>query len=952
MRQFLMSTAYILTLTLILCQRSDALANCDGINFGLTTVCPYICRCSGVTACDNDGGCYGPCASGWFGPACQYADLSTSGTTVLGSGKTAKVQSNGWSCLTDSTIDVVTFTWNQTFPFTWLRVIVNSTNSNSNFTVTFRESDSTNSTFISCYNQKVTTTEYDKYRYKKDVHCVVDVPVQQVILIGPDVRHLCSLHISGGRNVALRQYSEISSQHSFYGAAITSPDKAVDGSLATYISTQVTYYNVDDTPNCVVAFTDARLVNRYVIYNYASHKELRGFILESFDSSGCRVFYYQDKQTEVQDVYYVNSLFVQTPIKIVRITATEPTEIGYAVKLLMIRELEAYGDSVCSPGYFGRDCEYTCNCAVTGEPRLVSTGNCPSGCAAGYYEDGCRSENACDKGWFGPSCQYKCHCTNSSCDEMYGTCTDGSKCEHGWFGTACQYEDTVANGSVVYSSGESPDPITDSMIETCANISNPVTLTVTFLIPYPFTWIRFVLQNTSKVETFSISFTDSNNVVIPCVKRSIVDIDDQTRDIHCDVDVLVNSVSVSGDGVGSLCSLYVSGGRNVALRQPTSIYSKNTINSTSFYDFSSLKAVDGFLNVTPNSYDCARTYPTTSLWFINFTSPQMVNRIIVYTTNYQVYEPFVSQYFDELLGKFTVEGYAADYSVVFRNNVDTANPQRIYTLYVNSKLPVMSMRIKGATSYWRVLTLCEVEIFGDTVCPPGTYGRDCEEQCTCNGPCTTATQTSGFYPQYCNTVLPTATIAEDCPAGQGVVDGYIMAGTTATCACVLTEPGYPAGHAQWLTADGKLVGSTGNNVSILSLTNNNLRFRDGLQPYLCKAVSPVVQISNGSIFSPKWAFGPDVVQFTVNLQRSAVVDTGSSLTLFCEVEADPPAYAVIQGNGYGQIKEVKSDRQTLTVTLTNVTCDDSGFYICEGRNGLSKLASGTYDSVDIRVKCE
>ncbi|CAL1544888.1 unnamed protein product, partial [Lymnaea stagnalis] len=66
----------------------------------------------------------------------------------------------------------------------------------------------------------------------------------------------------------------------------------------------------------------------------------------------------------------------------VQITATKPSP----VIILTLCEVEIFGDSVCQRDKFtyGRDCEHICNCAVEGEKCFVSTGNCPSGCKAGF----------------------------------------------------------------------------------------------------------------------------------------------------------------------------------------------------------------------------------------------------------------------------------------------------------------------------------------------------------------------------------------------------------------------------------------------------------------------------------------------------------------------------------------------------------------------------------------
>ncbi|CAG5127330.1 unnamed protein product, partial [Candidula unifasciata] len=78
--------------------------------------------------------------------------------------------------------------------------------------------------------------------------------------------------------------------------------------------------------------------------------------------------------------------------------------------------------AVCPAGLYGRECENRCNCAKDGENCFVSTGGCPSGCAAGYHWEGCRKR--CDERYFGIDCSQQCstNCTNQHCRPTDGTC--------------------------------------------------------------------------------------------------------------------------------------------------------------------------------------------------------------------------------------------------------------------------------------------------------------------------------------------------------------------------------------------------------------------------------------------------------------------------------------------------------------------------------------------------
>ncbi|CAG5123445.1 unnamed protein product, partial [Candidula unifasciata] len=80
----------------------------------------------------------------------------------------------------------------------------------------------------------------------------------------------------------------------------------------------------------------------------------------------------------------------------------------------------------------------------------------------------------------------------------------------------------------------------------------------------------------------------------------------------------------------------------------------------------------------------------------------------------------------------------------------TPQPQKVYQLmFPANNTPVSRVGIQGTYSDpvpFFILTLCEVEIYGDTVCPAGKYGRECEHTCKCSGECFVST---GGCPSVC-----------------------------------------------------------------------------------------------------------------------------------------------------------------------------------------------------------
>ncbi|CAL1548606.1 unnamed protein product, partial [Lymnaea stagnalis] len=87
-----------------------------------------------------------------------------------------------------------------------------------------------------------------------------------------------------------------------------------------------------------------------------------------------------------------------------------------------------------------------------------------------------------------------------------------------------------------------------------------------------FTWLRFSVDVSSDFENLTVTFKTSATAMteMPCNKQQIFLVDNHTMDVTCNVTVDVMQVIIRGHSVKSLCSLYISGGRNVALKQSAS----------------------------------------------------------------------------------------------------------------------------------------------------------------------------------------------------------------------------------------------------------------------------------------------------------------------------------------------------------------------------------------------
>ncbi|CAL1532209.1 unnamed protein product [Lymnaea stagnalis] len=412
-------------------------ANCVGGWFG--SVCQYKCHCANQIDCLDDGSCPDgiTCDSGWFGPACQYADVAkqdmlTSPADVHG----FLTDGDDETCETFQSSMIITFSWNTSFFFSWIRLrYIPLPGKSPRFVVALTGQNS--GSILTCANDRIV-----QMGNTSDVACDLTTPVQQIILTAIDLQALCTVHVSGGRNIALKQDALQSSNY------VGDPINVVDGNTNNEFNqgscSQTNPYD-DSNPTWTLLFRSPQIVYKYVIYNRNDMIEmLRLFILRSFDFYDDEIFTYSD----MEDPKLVYSVMPSSPMSVARvnITATEYTYYYYAI-VLSLCEVEIYGDSDCPFGYYGRECNNTCNCAVEGEVCIVSTGGCPSGCATGYIGEDC--SEVCGPTLYGKDCQMHCSqtCPDQLCHHETGYCNDcplgktgvycHEDCSPGWFGANC-----------------------------------------------------------------------------------------------------------------------------------------------------------------------------------------------------------------------------------------------------------------------------------------------------------------------------------------------------------------------------------------------------------------------------------------------------------------------------------------------------------------------------------
>ncbi|XP_055884514.1 uncharacterized protein LOC106056033 [Biomphalaria glabrata] len=309
-------------------------------------------------------------------------------------------------------------------------------------------------------------------------------------------------------------------------------------------------------------------------------------------------------------------------------------------------------------------------------------------------------------GWFGPNKEFRCHC-ESSCSSD-GTCLGNGKCARGWFGLKCQHQDLTVLENTILSPNN--NVLTDRDDSTC--LSQPVT--VTFNRTYVLTWLRLVVKDLALLPGFTIQFskTTTATLKLECLNQKYFLVDYDTFDIQCDLPEAIQTVIITGIGQTSLCSLYINGGRSIALKQKTA---QSSTYSDSHGTFDASKAVDGITNSDFFVGSCTHTAigDIKPMWTVTFPLFE-ISRYVLYNRN---------EIMARLAG-FVLVGENSG-SQKF-NYIDPSIPTTGLPVYIVVDPARNSLtQVKISTNEY--LTLCETEIYGE--CPAGTYTSP-DLQCT------------------------------------------------------------------------------------------------------------------------------------------------------------------------------------------------------------------------------
>ncbi|BFZ15405.1 hypothetical protein BsWGS_18443 [Bradybaena similaris] len=337
---------------------------------------------------------------------------------------------------------------------------------------------------------------------------------------------------------------------------------------------------------------------------------------------------------------------------------------------------------------------------------------------------------ACPTGWFGESCMYKCNCLNTPTCDVNGECVGRNQCAINFFGPGCQYYDA---GKIQYVETVPPDFNKDKTL--C--IKNTSRSSVSLRFPkdsQPLFWFRITTINSEFLHNFSVTINDNES----CYNERHFYVSATELDVTCDTDALLGKLELHGLVAQTLCSVRIIAGRNVALKQQTSQSSTVTIGGAEVLQ--SFEAVDGDWKTCSRTRDA----PEGSSWKVVFNRPQMLYSVVIAKINTEI---------DTDLSGFLLQTYNEEKHMIEKFR-EPNRPASNYTVLLKSRQPVSYLKIfrrplPGSAMY---LSLCEVYVFGETLCPDGTYGVYCNKNCTCN------------EGDICN--LATGACAPGCPAGK------------------------------------------------------------------------------------------------------------------------------------------------------------------------------------------
>ncbi|KAH9494704.1 Fucolectin-1, partial [Bulinus truncatus] len=327
---------------------------------------------------------------------------------------------NDGTCNADQNLQELNISWSEDYPFTWLRVKVANVSANLGITLTFIPVPFWRRN-ITC-NPLITVLDDTTVDYR----CNVSSLIRTIVITGSGLKSLCSVYVSGGRNVALKQSATQSSKWPPNFDAYLAVDGNTNNNFDSGSCTHTLH--TDRNPSWTLILDSIRTVNRIILYNRGDccKVRLQNFKLAMFDDDNDNIWSYQDARGTL-DVYTIYK-WQESIMSKIRISPTSK-EVWDTSFYLTLCEVEVYGE--CVAGSWGLECNKTCpsDCPLWCHQE---TGQCLS-CLG--YNDPPVCERDCSKGFYGYNCSIECppNCKDAACNKT-GYCIS---CQVGYVGHFC-----------------------------------------------------------------------------------------------------------------------------------------------------------------------------------------------------------------------------------------------------------------------------------------------------------------------------------------------------------------------------------------------------------------------------------------------------------------------------------------------------------------------------------
>uniref|UniRef100_A0A2C9KU72 EGF-like domain-containing protein n=1 Tax=Biomphalaria glabrata TaxID=6526 RepID=A0A2C9KU72_BIOGL len=401
--------------------------------------------------CSPDGCGKNICVRGYFGYLCQYRDLAThwgAPITIYNDGDETTCQTN--NSVTRASIPMMIMR------LSFFIVTIDSSSDANIDDITFEpfQGNSVQQCFSGNYSYKLTS-------FSKYFKCATINNVTSILLSGKGVSRLCTVTISGGRNLAIKQrynYSSISRN--------AEGDKgAVDGEIPlTGSFNPKTCFQAGETSvfsNIYVFMNTLVFIDYLIVYNrpdVINRVKLTGFQLTTYDQAHGVLFIFNEGSRPPEGAANY-TIFNPWPTNYFAMF-----KLAQSYKELQFCEVEAWGDCAsgdygldctkkcslkckdtycevsgkcvdCLDGFWAVDCTEACSSGCAGKVCNQEDGNCTQGCEAGFYSPNCTQ--ACPVGKYSFDCKENCpeNCVDD-CSPDEGQCH--GRCSNEYFGDSCE----------------------------------------------------------------------------------------------------------------------------------------------------------------------------------------------------------------------------------------------------------------------------------------------------------------------------------------------------------------------------------------------------------------------------------------------------------------------------------------------------------------------------------